>query len=228
MITLGFTVWLMGCATPPPEPRIDNLPMYGQPDLQRPEFLKKADEAFIAKAAEGLGGREAASKAWSEQADQFMRQGNLDYAMRRYNQAWLLNPNNYQPYWGFGRVLLERDKIDEAIVHLEKAISLCHDAYQKVALLSDTGTAYTYKAASISESMSVERARFFKMANNKFEESTRLDPNDANAWMRWAYALFLEGDYEGSWMKVKKAQSLGATGIDAIVKKLSEKMPQPQ
>jgi len=46
-----------------------------------------------------------------------MSEGNLDYAMRRYNQSWLLNPNNYQPYWGFGRILLQQ--IDELVALAE-------------------------------------------------------------------------------------------------------------
>jgi len=120
-------IWsISGCATGPAEQRIDNIPMYGQPNIPRPDVLKKADEDFIKQASSSFGGnREAASKAWFVEADKFMSQGNLDYTMRRYNQSWLLNPNSYQPYWGFGRVMLERDKMDEAIGYLEKAIKLC-------------------------------------------------------------------------------------------------------
>ena len=94
-----------GCASPTGGQRIDNIPMYGQPEITRPDFLKKADEDFIAKASGGFGGdRKAASDAWIAQADKYMREENLDYAMRRYNQAWLLNPDSYKPYWGFARV----------------------------------------------------------------------------------------------------------------------------
>lgn len=92
-----------GCATGPTEQRIDNIPMYGQPEIPRPDFLKKADEDFIKQATSAIGSREAASKAWYAEAERFMSQGNLDFAMRRYNQSWLLDPNNYQPYWGFAR-----------------------------------------------------------------------------------------------------------------------------
>jgi hypothetical protein len=44
--------------------RIDNIPMYGQPEIPRPDFLKKADEDFIKQAVAGLGSREKASEAW--------------------------------------------------------------------------------------------------------------------------------------------------------------------
>src|SRR5262245_60710293 len=126
----ALTVLLSGvigaslCSVSAQEQRIDNIPMYGQPAIPRPERLKKTDEDFIKEATAGFGTREAASKAWYAQGEEYMQRRDFDFAMRRYNQSWLLNPNNYQPYWGFGRAMLERGKIDEAIQHLEKAKDL--------------------------------------------------------------------------------------------------------
>lgn len=219
---------LSGCATAPVEQRIDNIPMYGQPEIPRPDFLKKADEDFIKQATSGFGSREAASKAWFAQAERFMNQGNLDYAMRRYNQSWLLNPNNYQPYWGFGRAMLERNKMHEAIQHLEKAIQLCDDSYQKVAIISDTGTAYSYFAESIPSSPAEEKARLFQLANKHFMESTKLDPTYANAWERWAHSLYREGKYAESWEKINKARSTGARDTEIFIGNLEKKMPEPK
>jgi Tfp pilus assembly protein PilF len=222
------TLLLASCATTPSEPRVDNLPMYGQPTIPRPEALKKGDEEFIKQAAVSLGSREAASKAWNTQAEEFMSKGDLDYAMRRYNQSWLLNPDNYQPYWGFGRVLLERDKLDESILYFEKAKQLINDPYQKVALLSDAGIAYSFKANSFSADRADERARYFKLANQHFMESTRLDSKYTNAWERWANSLYREGKYAESWEKVKKARSLGAKVSSSFIKNLENKMSEPK
>lgn len=234
MVSLGWAgillqlISLSGCATGPAEQRIDNIPMYGQPNIPRPDFLKKADEDFIQQASSGFGGsREAASKAWFAEAERFMSQRKLDYAMRRYNQSWLLNPDNYQPYWGFGRVMLERDRMDESIEYLEKAIKLCEDPYQKVAILSDTGTAYSYKAESISSGMAQEKARYFSFANQRFAESTTLDSSYGNAWYRWSQSLYREGKYAEAWEKLKKARSLNVSISNAYMKDLSQKMPEP-
>src|SRR5688572_5696874 len=92
---------LNACSTPPGPPRIDDLPMYGQPELPRPTQLRQADEQFIATAAAGFGGdRKLASLSWIGEADRFLDNGNLNVAMRRYNQAWLLDDTNYEVYWG--------------------------------------------------------------------------------------------------------------------------------
>lgn len=223
---LSAMLFLVGCAAAP-NTRIDNIPMYGQPAIERADFSKKADEDFIKQAAAGFGSREAASEAWYAQAEKYMREDNMDYAMRRYNQSWLLNPNNYQPYWGFARVAAEQDKFDDAILYVEKSITLCNDNYQKVALLADAGTIYSYKAESIPEDQLNERARYFSLANQNFIESTNLDPAYADAWLRWSQSLFREGRYAEAWEKLKKARALGAKEREAYLKKLEQKMPEP-
>jgi tetratricopeptide (TPR) repeat protein len=182
--------------------RIDNIPMYGQPEIPRPAELQQADRDFIASVTEGLGSREEASKIWWVQGERFMNEGNFDYAMRRYNQSWLLNPNNYQPYWGFARVSMEQGKLDKAIGFLEKAESLIDDDFQKAALLADLGTVYTEKAAEIPS--------FFEKANGKFEESIRLDGSYPNSWRRWAFSMYEQGNYSEARKKVERAQELGA------------------
>lgn len=217
---------LSGCVTTGGT-RIDNVPMYGQPALERPDALKRADEEFIKQASERLGGRERASVAWWMEGDKYMREGNLDYAMRRYNQSWLLNPHSFRPYWGFGRVLLEQGQLDESIKHLEKANQLVDDEYQKVALLTDTASVYSVKANS-SANGSTERMKYFSLANRHFEESSRLDPTYPNSWRRWARSLYFEGRYAEAWQKVNAARSRGAQCAPQFIRALEEKMHEPK
>jgi len=199
---LGFLV-LTGCMTSGGnKTRIDNIPMYGQPEIVRPDALKQVDQDFIAKVEKELGSREEASKRWWAQGEHFMSQGNIDYAMRRYNQSWLLDPSNYQPYWGFARVMLEQGKLDKGLTYLEKAEKLINDNFQKVALLSDMGTAYTYKGQS--------DKTYFSKANSKFKESISIDPKYPDSWRRWAYSLYEQGKYTEALEKVEKAKSLNS------------------
>lgn len=210
---------LAGCV-PSQGTRIDNIPMYGQPEIERPAFLKQADQDFIRDASAGIGSRQQASKVWHAEGERYMNEGNLDYAMRRYNQAWLLDPDNYQPYWGFGRVLLEQGKVDQAIRQLEQAEALIDDDYQKVALLADIGTAYSRKAQQSPDAYAV--------ANRKFSQSVALDPGYPESWRRWAYSLYRQGSYAEAWDKVKQAQRLNAKPFHpAFLSDLRQKAPEP-
>ncbi|MEO6995226.1 MAG: tetratricopeptide repeat protein [Lacunisphaera sp.] len=208
---LFLFVLFAGCVTPPSGPRIDNLPMYGQPAIPRPDFLKKADADFIAKASSGFGDdRRVASKAWTQQASRFLAQRNLDYAMRRLNQAWLLDDTNYEVYWGFGRVMVESDHFDDGVRYTKQAIELCRDEVQLPAVYSDLGVAYSYLADSTSQEHSSERVGAFRAANEAFATSVGLDPKYANAWRRWSISLTMEGKYSEAEEKAKRAKDLGA------------------
>ena len=223
-----LSIAITGCAAPSGAQRIDNIAMYGQPSIKRPTILKGADEAFIATAAKGFGSREKASVAWALQAEEYFKKGNYDYAMRRYNQSWLLNPNNYLPYWGFGMVTLQQDKFDESIAHFEKAKQLVvEDLSIKSALLSDAGSAYLYKARSLPPADVKEVAKYYSLANQSYAESTKYNPNNPYAWRRWAISLYWEGKYADAWEKVKKARSLGADELEKIIESLNQKMPMP-
>ena len=221
--TMAVGTILVSCV--PAGQRIDNIPMYGQPTIPREERLRIADETFIKTATASYGSREAASRVWFSQGQKFTNQGDLDYAMRRYNQSWLLNPQNYQPYWGFGRVMVAQEKYGQAIKYFEKAKTLIDDEYQKVALLSDTGVAYTAKASTLKDTEPNEAARYFTVANEHYQKSTTLDPNYSNSWLNWGWSLYYEGRYAEAWEKVRKAHSLGAFSAP-LMKALNQKMPE--
>lgn len=220
---------LDGCATIPIEQRLDYRPMYGQPEIPRPEHMIKADEAFIRKASKAFGGsREEASIAWMMEGERFMQQGDFYNAMRRYNQSWLLNSESFYPYWGFGRVMVQRYEFDEAIKYFEKAKQLIEDDFERPALLSDTGSAYSFKAQSIKESNQDERAKYFAIANQHFKEATQYDSTYTEGWKRWAYSLFAEGEYALAWEKVHKAKANDITSISSIfLDELELKMESP-
>jgi tetratricopeptide (TPR) repeat protein len=224
---LILATWLVAACTAPAGPRMDNIPMYGQPEIVRPESFKRLDEEFIAQASQ-LGSREKASQVWWAQAEEFMQQKNLDYAMRRYNQSWLLNPNNYQPYWGFGRVMLQQGKCDEAIRHFSRARELVDDKYQKAALVSDLGIAYGYCAKIMPMEQRDARARYFANSNSMFAESTSLDPAYPNAWFRWSQVLLEEDRPAEAWEKLKRAKAAGFDVPPPYVERLTNRMPEPK
>jgi len=224
-----FILGMVGCASFSNENRIDDMPMYGQPEVVREEYRQKADAAFIKDAANGFGGnRKMASAAWAKEAEAHFNKRNLHYAMRRYNQSWLLDPENYQPYVGFGRITLARREYDDAFKHFKRAIELINDPFQKPVLLANTAVAYHNKANSLDNSQAKERERYFDWANSYFEESTQLDPSYPNSWASWAYSLFRQGKYEESWLKLAKLSEFAPEYINKeLYNELSEVYPEP-
>ena len=233
-LTVFLSIILLGCGTTTTTgTRIDNIPMYGQPTIQRPDVLKRADEDFIKQASDLTGGsREKASQALFGEGNRFMNERNLDFAMRRYNQSWLLNPNNYQPYWGFGQVMIELNKFDEAIQYLEKSLQLFElidGQSEKPGLIATFGMAYSAQAMCIPNDKLPEKKRLFLLADKYFDEGTTLDPTHEEIWRRWAFSMYAQEDYSGAWEKVKQARIHNAWPSSPIfLRALEQKMPEPK
>ena len=226
LLVIVLTISRVGMAAAQSDPT-EKLPMYGQPAITRSENLKKVDEDVIRDATLRFGNRQAASRALAEQGWTSVRRGISDVAMRRFNEAWLLNPKNYQAFWGFGAVLSEQGKLAEAIEQLETARELIDDPKQRVALLSDLGAVHSAYGVRLSADNQLDRAQHFVIANNRFAESLEMDPNYARSWREWAFSLYEQERYSEAWVKAKRAMELNsepfpAGFLDALKKKVPE------
>lgn len=98
-----------------PSKMADNThPMYGGPDHVKTPHQLEADEKFIQTVTQGGQSRERASQAVAVGGWQFFNKGDLSTAMKRFNQAWLLDPNNPETYKGFAAILKKQGRMDEA------------------------------------------------------------------------------------------------------------------
>lgn len=81
---------------------INQLPMYGE--HEKTETMKSADAAFVAAFEKGgltreEGAKQVIQSGWSSWAKR-----DITTAMLRFNQAWLLDPENGDAYHGFALV----------------------------------------------------------------------------------------------------------------------------
>jgi len=102
---------------------IDQLPMYGGFDRHSDASLRFADEKLITDTFRHYGRREKAGAAFINNGFALYGRDDLANAMRRLNQAWILDPNNPEVYFGFAVVLHDQGKVCEAASQFEKAAS---------------------------------------------------------------------------------------------------------
>jgi tetratricopeptide (TPR) repeat protein len=207
----------------------DLLPMFGQPKVARSDSQKQSDEAFIRDNTLRYKSRQAASSAFVSQGWVAVRAKQLDLAMLRFNQAWLLNGKNYGAFWGFGAVTSQRGRLFEAIEYLETARELIDDPTQRSALLADLGNVHSEYAVRLGADKQLERAHHFVVANSRFTESLENDPKFASGWREWAISLYDQERYSEAWVKAKRARELKAEPFSAeFLKKLNAKMAEPK
>ncbi len=86
---------------------INELPMYGF--REKTAAQKNADNKFIKKAYE-IGTREKAVRDANRSGWKFLNKKDMKAAIKRFNQAWLLDQTNGDAYWGFATIVSDRDR----------------------------------------------------------------------------------------------------------------------
>ena len=98
-------------------------PMYG--GIQKTAEMKKADEEYIHRVLAMGYTRQSGARAAVELGFKYFSKGDFATAMKRFNQAWLLDPTLGDTYHGFALVLIERDGNDWGAEQLfRKALSI--------------------------------------------------------------------------------------------------------
>ncbi len=110
------------CSKKEPQLPLNELPMYGggSPSIE----VQKVDQKFIDQEVQKYGSRQAASEKALEIAWQWFDKGDYRTAMRRFNQAWLLNPNDPRVFHGYGTTLGEMGQADAFVKWNKKSAEM--------------------------------------------------------------------------------------------------------
>lgn len=135
-------------------------------------------------------------------------------AIRRFNQGWLLNPDEYGAYWGFGVVLHERDHdCPGAFGMFDKALALGGEV---PSLLADYGRV-------------CEECGDADKAIPLFEKGLSGDPDLRDGYIGLMLCYGRKGDFEQAWRWSERGAACkllphhGRDEIKAIVSELLNK-----
>jgi tetratricopeptide (TPR) repeat protein len=81
--------------------KLNLVPMYGHPNIVKTPDYVKADESFITTISKDYQSKNEASKELVYLGLNFFYKGELQTAMKRFNQAWLVDSTNAGSYFGF-------------------------------------------------------------------------------------------------------------------------------
>jgi tetratricopeptide (TPR) repeat protein len=224
-----FILCCVGCASPVADTRPtpgDQLPMYGGMDRQAVPLLRKADNQLVEDSVKEFGSRENASASLVNTGYKYYYRDEFDKAMRIFNQAWLLNPNNPQVYWGFGSVLHDKKKYCEAKVMLEKALAL--NPPDNRGFYPDAGRIYTLCAVNDPALSAEDKANLIDQSEMLYRKGEKTEPGKAYLYSSWATAYYWRGQYEDAWKMIEKQRVAGgAEPSEPFISMLRAKMPEP-
>jgi tetratricopeptide (TPR) repeat protein len=203
----------------------DQLPMYGGLDRAADPHLRKIDEDFIARVSREFGSRGKASELWVDEGVRFYLHDNYKKAMQRFNQAWLLNPNNPGAFWGFAMVYHDKGQACEALKMIERAETL---GLSKPIALADAGRITTLCGVEDTSMSQQAREELNARSEALYQRADQAAPNNDYILGSWATAYYWRGDYAAAWKKVSEARAAGGTLPGQFINMLRAKMPEPK
>ena len=218
---------LAACATgrPPAMDSNEQLPMYGGIDRRADPGLHAADDELTAELIQRYGGRQTAGQQLFDQGVRQFQAGSYVMAMKRFNQAWLLDPNRPDPYWGFAMIYDDQGKSCEAKALIDRALSL---NLSRPAALADAGRIYTYCAVSDTTLSAADKRDYFARSEELYFRAVSMMPTNPKLYGSWAIAHYWQGNYADAWKMVNKQRMLGGTPGESFLNLLRSKMAEPQ
>ncbi len=213
-ITISLIAWSSSGAQD-----ISLLPKYG--DLPKNAIQQEADKKFISTIDERYkGDRKKAAAEVSMRGWQLLRQSNFDDAMRRFNQAWLLDSTNGNALWGMAA--LQTNKRGKAT----DALKLFAEAEQYS--LNDIDFSADYAKAIGVAGAATKNKALLNDAFARFAVIYNKAPQHVLNLQNWAITLYYVGNYSESWKKIIIAEKAPRRGdLDPkFIAALQIKMPR--
>lgn len=225
---LAQLLWLPGCAIKAPSPAqtaSDEAPMYAGADRRAAAALRAGDEQQVAQAAKAFASPSAAAQARVEEGYRLFREDQPGQAMRRFNQAWLLNPDNAEVYAGFAVILESQRKVCQAMSMMDRAISLNPPAFRGI--YADAGRIAARCAAEDKTLPPEARIAATTRSDEWYRKGEAVEPDKGYLYASWATAYYWRGQYGEAWAMVHRARDAGGSPDAEFVRMLRARMPEP-
>jgi len=145
-------------------------PEYG--NIQKSEEQIKSDNEFINEVLNHYKNREETSEKMVELGFTYLyEKGDFVTAMKRFNQAFLLNNKNANVYYGYGTVYFNLGAFDKARNQYDKGLAINSNHSE---MLTDYGTTY------LGDYYDQNDEKLLKSALNYLEKSYKIDNKNSN------------------------------------------------
>lgn len=194
-------------------PKFGGLPLTAIEKEINAKFISGMDEDYH-------GDRKKASMDMAMRGWQYLAAGDLDDAMRRFNQAWLLNKKNGTALWGMAAIQASSGKYDDSL-------KLFAEAEKFVG--SEINFSVDYARTVGMAGVERKDDAMLKDAFDRFERIYHKAPQHTKNLQNWAMTLFGIGKYSEAWAKVKLAEATPTKEqLDpSFLAALQSRMPRP-
>jgi len=188
-----ISILIVGCAHSQDCPvDINKIPMYGHVAKCKEQL---DDDARFLAYCDKLGTRKELSAHMIMRGWEYFKKNELDTAVMRFNQAWLLNSLNAEVYWGFADVLGKQQQFKNTLPLFKRALKL------------DPNNAQIWHDASISNGnvfIETKDVKYLNAAIDDLNHAIHLQPDNAAYYgeLTNAYSYFMQKDSARKYLKI--------------------------
>ena len=196
-------------------------PEYG--NVEKTESQKAVDEDFKKDILEYYkGDTNAASKKMRDLGFTYLyEKGDFVTAMRRFNQAFMLNSKNADAYYGFGTIFFNLGAMEKAREQYDKGLEI-DPKHSKI--LTDYGTTYLGDYYESLENGNENSTEFLTKANEYLEKSFEFDKKDSNTIYKLSIVKMYTGNCKEAMELLKRAKKMNNPNVtESFEKELNEK-----
>ncbi len=168
---------------------IDVLPMYG--GVVKNDVELASDSLFIDQVTK-LVDRKTAAAGIVEGAWQFFQKGDDSTAMKRFNEAWLLDKENADIYKGYITLASENDSLDSLHAYAQKVVEQNPSLATVQCFLGAIDTNRRLKGQAF-------KKQYLDAAESEFKKGLAIDGKNPFCHLNFAAALFYNEKYQEAW-----------------------------
>ncbi len=182
--------------------QINLQPKYG--NATKTKDQQALDQQFIKSTLANNGTARKASDQLVQLGFDYLYRQDLKTAMRRFNQAWLLDASNEDAFWGFGAVYFTLGDPQTALVQYEEGLRINPKSTN---ILTDKATVFMAKYSSSRNEVD------YKTALTLFRRSYTIDPKNQNTLFKLSACYFVKQDCANAWKYYDECTALGGKPI---------------
>jgi tetratricopeptide (TPR) repeat protein len=119
----GQFIWFTCCGQADCPKDINTLPMYGH--VKKCKEQLDSDKDFLTQCDKEFKNRKEAAQFHVDKGWEYFYKNQFETAMKRFNQAWLLDSLNADIFWGYGNILgMKNRDFKQSLVFLEQSLKI--------------------------------------------------------------------------------------------------------
>lgn len=195
---------------------VNYLPLFGK--YEKTETQQVNDELFRSECDREFATRSEASAFFNKMGWQYLSEGDKSTAIYRFNLAYLLNPDNFDVYWGLGVIEFQSGNFSNAIELMEKGLELSDG--KNYIFMSDLATVHLKMAMNNPNSV-IETHK----AKSMLSQAVQIQPQYTPAYVQLTIVNLLENNLDAAWENFHKAYALNPAELspEVLVELLSRK-----